>query len=281
MTFGIRRRQNSNSGSKVSKPPQIVKTKEKSKSVEQSDVQSSSSDSSTCGNILKVLLFVIVAPPMMNYAGLRQEREHLSRNITTFDVGFGQKLFMSCLGEGSPTVILDAPTGATSDVWLSGQLQLASVTRVCVYDRAGMGWSEPAPRLNLSDPGEAAVARTLGPEATGLRMVSDLHRLVTFAHPQEKPLVLVGAELGGLVARLYSHLHKEDLVHLVMIDPISETLFSDVSNLNDAERTVNPWLGYWFGSVLPSLRLLQTRPHLQSHGAASHARGGPHCLGPR
>ena len=67
---------------------------------------------------------------MMNYAGLRQERDHLTKNITQFDVGFGQKLFMSCLGEGRPTVILDAPTGATSDVWLSGQLQLASVTRV-------------------------------------------------------------------------------------------------------------------------------------------------------
>ena len=131
------------------------------------------------------------------------------------------------------------------------------VFQVCVYDRAGLGWSEPAPRLNMSDPGEAAVARTLGPEATGVRMVSDLHRLITFAHPQEKPLVLVGAELGGLVARLYTHLHKEDVAHLVMIDPISETLFSDVSNLNDAERTENPWLGYWFGSILPSLRLLQ------------------------
>ena len=101
------------------------------------------------------------------------------------------------------------------------------------------------------------MARTLGPEATGLRMVSDLHRVITFAAPQERPLVLVGAEMGGLVARLYSHLHKEDVAHLVMIDPISETLFSDVSNLNDSERTENPWLPYWFGSVLPSLRLLQ------------------------
>ena len=126
MTSGIRRRHNS--GSKVSKPPQIIQTKQESEA--QSDVQSSSSDSSTCGNILKVLLFVIVAPPMMNYAGLRQERDHLTRNITQFDVGFGQKLFMSCLGEGRPTVILDAPTGATSDVWLPGQLLLASVTRV-------------------------------------------------------------------------------------------------------------------------------------------------------
>ena len=64
--------------------------------------------------------------------------------------------------------------------------------QVCVYDRAGLGWSEAAPRMNMSDPGEAAVARTLGPEATGLRMVSDLHRLITFANPQERPLVLVG-----------------------------------------------------------------------------------------
>ena len=77
-----------------------------------------------------------------------------------FDAGFGQKLFMSCLGEGRPTVILDAPTEATSDVWLPGQLLLTLVRRemhnemnvsvtifvfqVCVYDRAGLGWSEPA-----------------------------------------------------------------------------------------------------------------------------------------
>ena len=126
MTSGIRRRLNS--GYKLSKPPQLINTKQDSDVL--SDVQTSSSDSSTCANILKVLLFVIVVPPMMNYAGLRQERDHLTRNITMFDVGFGQKLFMSCLGEGRPTVILDAPTGATSDVWLSGQLLLSSVTRV-------------------------------------------------------------------------------------------------------------------------------------------------------
>ena len=126
MTSAIRRRLNS--GPK-SKPPKIFSS-EKNSDVK-NDAQSSNSDSSTCGNILKALLFVIVVPPMMNYGGLRQERDHLTRNITLFDVGFGQKLFMSCLGEGKPTVILDAPTGATSDVWLPGQLLLTSVTRVC------------------------------------------------------------------------------------------------------------------------------------------------------
>ena len=161
-----------------------------------------------------------------------------------FDAGFGQKLFMSCLGEGRPTVILDAPTGATSDVWLPGQLLLSSVTlvrremhnemnvsvtifvfQVCVYDRAGLGWSEPAPRREHSVP---------RPRVCGWLVTSTAWSPSPTAHPQEKPLVLVLAELGGLVARLYTHLHKEDVAHFVMIDPISETLFSDVSNLNDA-----------------------------------------------
>ena len=140
---------------------------------------------------------------------------------------------------------------------MTGLASLSQLTRVCVYDRAGLGWSQSPPSLNMSDPGEAAVARTLGKEGTVLRMVTDLHRLVTFAYPQKKPFVLVGAELGGLVARMYSHLHTNDVAHLVMIDPLSETLFDDVSNKNDLEKTENPWLAFMFGSVLLNLRLLQ------------------------
>jgi hypothetical protein len=40
-------------------------------------------------------------------------------------------------------------------------------------------------------------------------MVSDLHRLVTFAAPQERPLLLVGSELGALVVRAFAHLHPQ------------------------------------------------------------------------
>jgi hypothetical protein len=45
-----------------------------------------------------------------------------------------------------------------------------------------------------------------------VRMVSDLHRLVTFAAPQERPLLLVGSEVGGLVARAFAHLHPQAAV---------------------------------------------------------------------
>ena len=181
----------------------------------------------------------------------------MMKNISLYDVGFGQKLFMSCIGEGRPTVILDSPTGMTSDVWTRGQLDLAGVTRVCVYDRAGLGWSDPPPTLNMSDPGQAAVGRTLGPAGTVVRMAHDLHRLVTFANPQERPFVLVGVELGALVARVYAQLHSQDVAHVVMIDPLSETLFDDVSNVNDVDKTENPWLGYWYGHVIYTWRLLQ------------------------
>ena len=47
------------------------------------------------------------------------------------------------------------------------------------------------------------------PTPPSVRMASDLHRLVSLAAPQPRPLVLVGAELGGLVVRLYTHLHPQ------------------------------------------------------------------------
>jgi len=236
-----------------------VNVKHQTKSVKQVNTrnESSLSFSSIAGYFLKIVFFIIVVPPMLNYAALQKERTFLSSNLTRYDIGFNQKLFFQCSGTGKPTVILDAPTGMTSDSWLFGQKELSKLTRVCIYDRAGLGFSDSPPKLNISDPGEGAVARTLGKEATAVRMVNDLHRLVTFSYPQERPFVLVGSELGGLIARMYAHLHPQDVDHIVMINPISETLFDDVSNKNDLERSENPWISYWFGHLLPTFRLLQ------------------------
>ena len=74
-----------------------------------------------------------------------------------------------------PTVILDAPTGMTSGVWNHLQKELISQNvQVCVYDRAGLGFSDREPYFNMSDPMERAVA---GPSPfTTHRMVHDLHR---------------------------------------------------------------------------------------------------------
>jgi hypothetical protein len=56
------------------------------------------------------------------------------------------KLHISCMGEGSPTVILEAGTPGTSVEWSAWvQPEVAKATRVCAYDRAGLGWSEAGP----------------------------------------------------------------------------------------------------------------------------------------
>ena len=63
---------------------------------------------------------------------------------TLVDVG-GYRLAIHCTGEGSPTVVLETGLGAPSEYWALIQQEIAGLTRVCLFDRAGRGKSEPAP----------------------------------------------------------------------------------------------------------------------------------------
>ena len=126
-------RKRNNVSTATFKPPKPKSTAQKSDAKKNYIASNGSSEENgVLGNILKIILFVIAVPPMLNYASLRQERDHLLRNTTLFDVGFGQKMFMSCMGEGSPTVILESPTGSSSDTWLLGQSELALVKDMCL-----------------------------------------------------------------------------------------------------------------------------------------------------
>src|SRR3984957_3946145 len=61
------------------------------------------------------------------------------------DVG-GRKLHLYCTGQGSPTVVLEAGAGGFSIDWALVETEIANTTRVCSYDRAGYGWSDPGPQ---------------------------------------------------------------------------------------------------------------------------------------
>src|SRR4051794_31011018 len=80
------------------------------------------------------------------------------------DVG-GYQLHINCVGAGSPTVVLESAFPGTSADWGWVQPNVAAVSRVCTYDRAGMGWSDPA-----SEPRDAH------------RIAADLHMLLERAH---------------------------------------------------------------------------------------------------
>jgi pimeloyl-ACP methyl ester carboxylesterase len=115
------------------------------------------------------------------------------------DVG-GHRLHILCTGSGRPTVILETLAGGVSPMWGWVQPEVAQHTRVCSYDRAGLGWSDPvdAPQDGV------AVAR-------------DLTTLLQRAG-ETGPYVMVGHSLGGLYTRLLAHRDPAQVAAMVLLD---------------------------------------------------------------
>lgn len=120
------------------------------------------------------------------------------------DIG-GFRLHLNCIGQGTPTVVMDAGGGAPSITWGLVPSEIAKFTRVCTYDRAGLGWSDRNPRI----------------PRTSQQSVDELHLLLTKAKINP-PYVLVGHSLGGVNMRLYANQHPEDVVGLVLVDSSHE-----------------------------------------------------------
>ena len=122
----------------------------------------------------------------------------------------GFKMHIHCTGEGSPTVILVSGLDDFSIAWSRVQPEIAKTTRVCSYDRAGLGWSEPVP----------------GPR-TSRTMVDELHMLLVNAGV-EGPYVMVGHSFGGALAELYIHTYPDEILGLVLVDAAPTELFTRV-----------------------------------------------------
>ena len=116
----------------------------------------------------------------------------------------GRRINLYCQGKGAPTVVLDAGLGEGAWTWRTVQGRIAATTRVCAYDRAGYGLSDP------------------GPEPRDLRALTrDLEAVLTAARIPG-PYVLVGHSAAGLTTRLYAYRHPERVAGLVLIDPSTE-----------------------------------------------------------
>lgn len=144
----------------------------------------------------------------------------------------GRRLHLECRGTGSPTVVLEAGTGDTSDVWTMppfgrGRAVLPAVarfTRVCAYDRPGTYLDG---RRSRSDP--VAMPRS------ARDIVADLHALLRAANVTG-PYVLVGHSFGGMVARLYATLHPRSVAGLVSIDAQNEDFVAAYKELLTPEQ---------------------------------------------
>ena len=121
------------------------------------------------------------------------------------DIG-GRRLHVSCVGEGSPTVILEAGLGDPATIWSAVQSAAATITRVCSYDRAGLGTSDPDPRPAFR---------------TSQFIVEDLNLLLRAA-ALGGPYILVGHSLGGAHIRLFASRFPKDVAAMVFVDASHE-----------------------------------------------------------
>ena len=123
------------------------------------------------------------------------------------DVG-GHRLYLACRGTGSPTVVLENGFGEDTPSWAWIVKDIAPGTRVCVYDRAGQGWSESA----------------AGPQ-DGVQLAADLHTLLERA-AVPGPYVLAGHSVGGTYALTFAARYPQQVAGMVLLDSSTPRQFS-------------------------------------------------------
>jgi pimeloyl-ACP methyl ester carboxylesterase len=143
------------------------------------------------------------------------------------DIGDGRTMFLECMGEGSPTVILESGIHDSSEYWTVSQLLapavdppvmqgLATTNRVCRYDRPGtIVPGDPPAITDRSTP--VAMPRTVGDSVT------DLHALLEAAD-EGGPYVVVAHSWGGMIGQLYARTYPQDVAGLVLVDAFAPAL---------------------------------------------------------
>src|SRR4051794_1220656 len=109
-------------------------------------------------------------------------------------------LHLLCTGHGAPTVLLEAGIGGNVLDWSLVQPGIARSNRVCSYDRAGAGWSEPSQRPRTLD-----------------NMADELHATISVA-ALDLPLIVIGHSFGGLSVLHYARRYPSEVAGLVLLD---------------------------------------------------------------
>ena len=154
--------------------------------------------------VLKGLALALLLAAALGFTyeqiGRWQDSQHRFRIGRSVDIG-GRSLNIDCSGSGSPAVILESGGGGYGGYgWRAVQSEVAKFTTVCWYDRAGEGWSDPAPTARYS--------------AT---IVRELHELLQRA-PVAGPYVLVGHSIGGEYVRVFTAKFPSEVAGVVLAD---------------------------------------------------------------
>jgi len=149
--------------------------------------------------IAGLIVVLVIVGAIYQFAATKRDEGKYPPPGKMVDVG-GFKMHLNCTGEGSPTVVLDNGLHFGAFGWNNVPPEIAKFTRVCAFDRAGVGWSEASPH------------------GRGINQVNkELHDLLTNAGEQ-KPFIFAGHSLGGFYAQNYANNYADEVAGVVLID---------------------------------------------------------------
>ena len=118
---------------------------------------------------------------------------------TLIDIG-GRRLAYASMGTGAPAVVFESGSECDGDSLAQLAREVSHFTRAMIYDRAGLGQSDPAPRPRTTRDAAGDLAALLG----------------AIALPA--PYVIVAHSFGGLIARLHAWAHPHEVAGMVLLD---------------------------------------------------------------
>ena len=194
--------------------------------------------------------------------GQPESQEHVpaetyTRPAERFAVDGQRRLNLFCIGDGTPAIVFISGAWDNTMAWRRVQGPASHLSRACSYDRAGLGFSDPATR-----------------PSTALNAVDDLKNLLDTAKV-ETPVVLVGHSAGGVYAMIFTALYPDRVAGLVLVDPSDPE-----ANNNFALSGHHP-----ANFVEGTLREIETNHERLRHcvdlardGALTPANTDPYCL---
>lgn len=151
--------------------------------------------------LIGLLVLLVIAGAIVEQVARARARHDFPPPGRLVDIGAGRTMHIDCRGKGFPIVVLEAGLDTAGSLsWSAVQDQIASTTRVCAYDRAGVSWSQPKSGIHDAD-----------------AVNQDLHALLQAAG-EKGPYVLVGHSLGGPYIMNYTRHWPAEVAGLVFVD---------------------------------------------------------------
>lgn len=189
---------------------------------------------------MTIQIFLLIATTIYNIfeSWIENQKTPPGRQI---DVGgYHLHYYLAGTRNANPTIVIDHSLGGVEGYLLIEEL--AKVTQVFIYDRAGYGWSEQSPYPRTSE-----------------QIVKELDTLLTQARINP-PYLLIGNSFGSYNVRLYAHYYPEKVIGIILTDGLDETSMLKMSILLKALKYffISGFVMSIFGSLLGIIRVLKT-----------------------